>query len=130
MRISDWSSDVCSSDLLTAVENARDYCWAFTNSIRGGLTLYFPDGRYCLSGGIEFARSYFTVAVQSDQVWLESFRTTSGQAISCNGLTYDSTSGVYNFTFGGAYIRSEARRVGKEIVSTLRPRRSPTHKKK
>src|SRR3546814_3905477 len=84
MRISDWSSDVCSSDLLTAVENARDYCWAFTNSIRGGLTLYFPDGRYCLSGGIEFARSYFTVAVQSDQVWLESFRTTSGPAISCN----------------------------------------------
>src|SRR3546814_11138967 len=72
--------------------------------MRGGLTLYFPDGRYCLSGGIEFARSYFTVAVQSDQVWLESFRTTSGPAISCNGLTYDSTYGVYNFTFGGAYI--------------------------
>src|SRR3546814_14723126 len=101
MRISDWSSDVCSSDLLTAVENARDYCWAFTNSIRGGLTLYFPDGRYCLSGGIEFARSYFTVAVQSDQVWLESFRT-----------------------------RSEERRVGKECVSTCRSRWSPAHYKK
>src|SRR3546814_12497206 len=121
MRISDWSSDVCSSDLLadaagttvtganytygtddlTAVENARDYCWAFTNSIRGGLTLYFPDGRYCLSGGIEFARSYFTVAVQSDQVWLESFRTTSGPAISFNVLP-----------------RSDKRRVGKGCVST------------
>src|SRR3546814_19008480 len=61
------ANDTYGTDDLTAVENARDYCWAFTNSIRGGLTLYFRDGRYCLSGGIEFARSYFTVAVQSDQ---------------------------------------------------------------
>src|SRR3546814_6346016 len=40
----------------------------------------------------------------SDQVWFESFRTTSGPAVSLNGLTYDETYGVYNFTFGGAYI--------------------------
>src|SRR3546814_13274267 len=40
----------------------------------------------------------------SDQVWFESFRTTSGPAVSLNGLTYDSTYGVYTFTFGGAYI--------------------------
>lgn len=81
----------------TAITTARDLCWSANVD-----TLVFAGGRYCFNAALEFAHSYFSVEFLSDQVWLESFRTTSGPAVSLNGLTYDATYGVYNFSFGGA----------------------------
>lgn len=78
-----------------AILAAIDYCW--DNDID---TLVFTTGRYCYNGNLEFAHSYFSV-IALGQVWLESFRTTSGPAVSLNGLTYDATYGAYDFIFGG-----------------------------
>src|SRR3546814_20022410 len=101
MRISDWSSDVCSSDLKT-----RNSLIAFADPVissgfrfQAERTLF---GGLALLGitsplKVEHAQLRYTSAVGYD---LET-RTTIDQT------------------------RSEARRVGKECVSTCRSRRSP-----
>src|SRR3546814_19569460 len=101
MRISDWSSDVCSSDLLLegVGKSARQL-------LRRGAHVgvrYFSDffapklpaakkTRNAGNGATSFHQDYITFAV-------------------------DRT--------GGMTFRSEERRVGKECVSTCRSRRSP-----
>src|SRR3546814_13099252 len=96
MRISDWSSDVCSSDLL---------------GLTPGLTLADARARVPELGA-------FDDDPQADQNWLERLangcdRYTPMVAIDpSDGLLLDIT-------------RSEERRVGKECVSTCRSRWSP-----
>jgi hypothetical protein len=85
------------TDDTAAITAARDFCWN-----NGNKTLVFPDGRYCFTT-LEFARSFWIVSALGENVWLESFRSTSGPAVSLDGLSYDATYGVYRFTFGGAY---------------------------
>jgi hypothetical protein len=82
---------------LTAIKAARDWCW--TN---GKPTLNFPDGRYCYDGDLELAKANWTVNMLGGQVWFESFRKTSGNALSLNGTT-SNASGTYDFHFGGAH---------------------------
>src|SRR3546814_20228955 len=100
MRISDWSSDVCSSDLL----------WE-GHSVRGELPFLFdgrlPDMNLGTANGA--SRS---PALQSR---LEQVLASQDD---------------YGFVANGRFKRSEERRVGKECVSTCRSRWSPLHEKK
>src|SRR3546814_14416467 len=86
MRISDWSSDVCSSDL-HAEAKAK-----YQHIARCG-----PGAAFCVQGGEQ----------------AEPYRHDSGSDDRENAVTADP--------------RSEARRVGKECVSTCRSRRKPSH---
>src|SRR3546814_20209398 len=101
MRISDWSSDVCSSDL------------SFVGFSNGGMP---GMGAYAASkaGLIGFARS-----LASDH---------AAEGIRVNALlpggTITPSGGEGN---PAALERSEERRVGKECVSTCRSRGSPYH---
>src|SRR3546814_9795593 len=105
MRISDWSSDVCSSDLPKEWTESfvdvmgqlvQEFAWS-TNAPLTGFNLYRTDGG-----------------------WLLVIKTVSLQR------------GALVAFFGGADpgARSEERRVGKECVSTCRSRWSPYHSKK
>src|SRR3546814_17938198 len=100
MRISDWSSDVCSSDL--AVPTPGLEC--------GGLPahIHHPTG------------SAATGATLSEADGVNAWRTAPRPTASPDG------SGATP----GRTSRSEERRVGKECVSTCRSRWSPYHEKK
>src|SRR3546814_17220081 len=104
MRISDWSSDVCSSDLLA---RATCYHGAYPHFLNGATGATIPFGRKDDGGdlvetsllfqGLLCARQYFD-------------RDTPAEIAARNVIT-----------------RSEERRVGKECVSTCRSRGSPYH---
>src|SRR3546814_16597000 len=125
MRISDWSSDVCSSDLFDAQGG-----FYFTDT--GKHHRHHSDhGRLCHGNG-DGAR---TVAQPLDQP--------NGIALAPDGsrlyATETATARVWWWdierpgtlrggrTFLGAGGRAEGRRVGKECVSTGRSRLSPYH---
>src|SRR3546814_15013939 len=103
MRISDWSSDVCSSDL---VESNRGIVRRATNLWERGTN----HGYLCERGkwGQEQVQS-------AARLFYPTIRRVQGAG---RGLTHEST------------WRSEERRVGKECVSTCRPRWSPELTKK
>src|SRR3546814_14440566 len=95
MRISDWSSDVCSSDLLAAQEltdrraqNRATIGGARIRRRAGALELQFP----ALAGRVD-------------------------------GLAQTDRTAIAELA--GPVARSEARRVGKECVSPCRSRRAP-----
>src|SRR3546814_16372377 len=108
MRISDWSSDVCSSDL-------RDY-WGR----RGG----------CLINRMMWARKSHIPFIMPSRV--------IGHPLLCqNALGLSPTQNAafwhlapLNVESAELGIRSEERRVGKECVSTCRSRWSPYHSTK
>src|SRR3546814_19674193 len=117
MRISDWSSDVCSSDLLT---NQSD------GNLDWVLGLYYFD----VVGGYDPWQSvgggFFWGAEQSTRAWAgygqATLRLNSGTSV---------TGGLRWTTETLKMWRSEERRVGKECISTCRSRRSRfTYKKK
>src|SRR3546814_16303794 len=102
MRISDWSSDVCSSDLAPCRRARRDE----------------PDSahpRRCPHGGL-------AAALCSDR--LDHRRLPADRAANRGDLADPAR---FRLPDPG---RSEERRVGKECVSTCRSRWSPYHKKK
>src|SRR3546814_18754660 len=99
MRISDWSSDVCSSDLC-AVENLKLLRSGSNNAQLKGLDSILPNGLLEVLKG----RGLADTSVLDDPK--EALR------------------------LGSRFDRSEARRVGKECVSTCRSRWSPYHSKK
>src|SRR3546814_20271168 len=112
MRISDWSSDVCSSDLGTTayledeafIEKSKD---AARKSLRG--LFERADAQLAnndwIAGGRSIADPYLYVVTR----WAK------GQGVDLSGLDH---------------LRSEERRVGKEWVSTGRSWWSPDHSKK
>src|SRR3546814_5708167 len=97
MRISDWSSDVCSSDL---------------HIVHGGLE-HERDPPCCKDGAACSARGrgYFAGHIRSD-----------GVCRFGRSREYRCGAGYASFL-----ARSEERRVGKECVSTCRSRWSPYH---
>src|SRR3546814_15653434 len=110
MRISDWSSDVCSSDLYCAKVNA--------NNIMGGKTGFKPltliiDAVHKKPGTTDLTQKVWAkgqIFINDDinpNFYLECMRPDTERA---NGK-----------------IRSEERRVGKECGSTYRSRWSPYH---
>src|SRR3546814_11594781 len=116
MRISDWSSDVCSSDLLRLGS-------AWANRLPGGAMGRLQDKIAVVTGAgagigkasaIRFAEEGATVLVTSRS---ETNAAETAHAIAEAGGRAISL----------AVDRSEARRVGKECVSTCRSSGSPYH---
>src|SRR3546814_14020525 len=98
MRISDWSSDVCSSDLGTAT----------MNEVSDVPVPLLPGGRAAVKAVLDVSTGDVTFSY-SDSI---------------DG-TYQQMGAVK--TGAATSIRSEERRVGKECVSTCRSRWSPYH---
>src|SRR3546814_13519732 len=101
MRISDWSSDVCSSDLTLENPGAEDFWW-----LNNGVTI---------------------LAQEASQVG-KTIKITDPQII--NGLQTSTEILTFFGTIDSNDTRSEERSVGKECVSTCRSRWSPYHTKK
>src|SRR3546814_3951743 len=111
MRISDWSSDVCSSDLTDAVGGSIDNSDRDRLETEGTLRL-----GYDVSPDIEvFGRGALIQWNYKDDA------DRNGIDRSANGYRVDGGV-VANLT---GLLRSEERRVGKECVSTCRSRWSP-----
>src|SRR3546814_16211696 len=113
MRISDWSSDVCSSDLAPAPIHPNAF-------IRIGA----DDSVTIVSKHIEFGQGPYTglatlAADELDADWSQ-----------LPVVSAPPNPAVYATPELGTLLRSEERRVGKECVSTCRSRWSPNHKKK
>src|SRR3546814_18540515 len=106
MRISDWSSDVCSSDLLgTGDDKDR-----VMRKSEGGYTYFVPDVAYHVAK------------------WERGFH----HAINIQGTDHHGTiarvrAGLQGLHLGIPKDRSEERRVGKECVSPCGSRWSPSH---
>src|SRR3546814_17951090 len=101
MRISDWSSDVCSSDLLFA-----------------GVGIRLIDFK------LEFGRIWdgdYSRIILADEISPDGCRL--WDMITNEKLDKDR----FRRDLGGEVERSEERRVGKECVSTCRSRWSPDH---
>src|SRR3546814_14679907 len=99
MRISDWSSDVCSSDLLHAIKQVD---------------------LFCVRVKTEFANRRL---VGTDEGRRHEQRDTGGEQAGSPDKCSAAESGQHiQHTF---LTRSEERRVGKECVSTCRSRCSP-----
>src|SRR3546814_20461291 len=112
MRISDWSSDVCSSDLVVAVRR-EDAVVAG----RGAAAVGVDDG-IVVGEGRGVGRHGQGVA--GDGV----------VAVVAAVLASDGAPDLVAAGRGMAVARSEERRVGKACVSTCRSRLSPYHEKK
>src|SRR3546814_12195632 len=98
MRISDWSSDVCSSDLLSLSE-------ADAAKARNGVIGFVFQAYHLMPR---------TTAIENVQLAL----------LYANARDYRERSEAALESVG---LRSEERRVGKECVSTCRSRWSPYH---
>src|SRR3546814_12959017 len=105
MRISDWSSDVCSSDLLPAVHDRR----APYLRLECSLTRY-PN-------------LFVVGAAKAGTTHLHGLLSTHGDV--CMSSLKETH--FFAETYTGTDYRSEERRVGKECVSTCRSRWSPYH---
>src|SRR3546814_19071909 len=100
MRISDWSSDVCSSDLNLDIEQARINERISDVDYRQSKYDLLPDLNGSASHSISFGRSVNPITDVIDD-----------QRISAGG-----------FNLNAKLLRSEERRVGKEGVSTGKSR--------
>src|SRR3546814_18950832 len=109
MRISDWSSDVCSSDLDVGGDPARDRC--------------FPAHREQLGRGVEARKTLDlprTIEFHVDPATAAEFEHMAARA------GYDLAAQLHHLSLRTCAFaqarRSEERRVGKECVSTCRSR--------
>src|SRR3546814_8817956 len=147
MRISDWSSDVCSSDLLHAMAESLGSAFGFTafDVIMPCASLYHGT-----AWGLPFAApicgaKFVLPADRMDGASLHELIVNEGVTftggvptiwtgylnwLDQNGATPGS---LKRLTIGGSAVprvmaeRSEERRVGKECVSTCRSRWAPYH---
>src|SRR3546814_18829373 len=109
MRISDWSSDVCSSDLMRGVPPEG-----------AAMTLSVADARAVLAEHFPTARAQLAAQVESDRI--AALRRPA--ATSRFELGRDILERL-DGRDGPAAARSAERRVGKECVGTSRSRWSP-----
>src|SRR3546814_13643235 len=110
MRISDWSSDVCSSDLEKNTATSTTYGFDFD---REELTDDGSEPIFSETGGVNWNAtwtSYLTDALSMKLMYGENERN--------------------NSQYSPSDLRSEERRVGQECVSTCRSRWALYHNKK
>src|SRR3546814_2347814 len=126
MRISDWSSDVCSSDLVAEYEvdgvgqrvlnaGGRVSYQSNDEKLRVGATFIHDENGNAKTnlGGVDARyRPSIETEVRAE------LAVSDAKAVN-GGTTTDGTA--------KAWLRSEERRVGKECVSTCRSRWSPYH---
>src|SRR3546814_19108819 len=98
MRISDWSSDVCSSDLTSDLAYLEAWCLAATDQV---LPWPAPEGL-----ALKFVAHHLYDAAERAR---------------------DPNHGMPQAVEAALWARSEERRVGKECVSTCRSRWWPYH---
>src|SRR3546814_19485056 len=130
MRISDWSSDVCSSDLAHGVSYAP---WFGPCSVgRPPDSLRFQRGR-AADGGSERLGSPYVRSRDLRPLWSDRSRDADQQSPPSRIVSTDQARlpGSGDARMEGGHpkngCRSEERRVGKECVSTCRSRWSPYH---
>src|SRR3546814_11404168 len=108
MRISDWSSDVCSSDLLEVAASGR--------ALGAEVVVLERESRLLARVACEVLSTFFKAYHEQ------------------HGVVFELGVGVEGFAGEHGHVRgvkrSEERRVGKECVSTCRSRWSPFHSKK
>src|SRR3546814_20047628 len=103
MRISDWSSDVCSSDLIVVTDDGDHWMVEGKADDRAN----DPDVIQKKTAGFEWSR----------------FANDSGDATATWHYLFATETAIKQA--GGTWTRSEERRVGKECVSTCKSRWSP-----
>src|SRR3546814_4674105 len=127
MRISDWSSDVCSSDLRAAEAPARSLSPASDQYMIEGTIVRNLDKVTDVQASLRFDQtdSLALLGLGADGVGPALRRQSRTQnwegSTSLNGMLDD-----WRWALTGNY-RSEERRVGKECVSTFRSRWAPYH---
>src|SRR3546814_1423726 len=122
MRISDWSSDVCSSDLIDPdVSGGIFDCTGFGDADQSRLCRAIDSQiRHCMLTGVGCGIHDRSTALTQHYFQLILHAKPCAQEINAHR-----TRPVRKLQF-----RSEERRVGKECVSTCRSRWSPYHYKK
>src|SRR3546814_13343745 len=120
MLISDWSSDVCSSDLLARPLRGRHALVVSDDNVAPLYLQRTVDALRAARPDIHVASHAMPAGKQEKT--LPRFGDANG-ALAALGATRDG--GVY--ALGGGVVRSEERRVGKECVSTCSSRGSPYH---
>src|SRR3546814_13210238 len=119
MRISDWSSDVCSSDL--ACDDARELGRHIAGAVLMGVGGVFAMG--CTIGQGVSAASLLAVSAP-----VAMLSVAFGARLGLAYLLEGSVLGVFSFSHRKpAEYRSEERRVGNECVITCRSRWAPYH---
>src|SRR3546814_12121726 len=114
MRISDWSSDVCSSDLgISTPEGALDYFAEISMKVPEPLGSFVR-----LIGALEPSFDEFHRLV------VDAEHSRSARNAGFDFSTFSIASG-HLLSTAAVQARSEERRVGKECVSTCRSRWSP-----
>src|SRR3546814_5205888 len=121
MRISDWSSDVCSSDLIGAIEVPAGAYWGAQTQRSIENFPFGPDERMPI--GIVHA---LAIVKQAAARVNRGHGLDSGLADAIEAAAAQVIAGRHDDQFP-LVIRSEERRVGKECVSTCRSRWSPYH---
>src|SRR3546814_15123876 len=113
MRISDWSSDVCSSDLVKGYILPQFDGWMKN----GALT------------GYEMYMNRYPVGTPWDVLFIQHYRDMESFGRR-QRVTAETRAGLRANPEWSAWSRSGERRVGNECVSTCRSRWSPLHSKK
>src|SRR3546814_15106773 len=136
MRISDWSSDVCSSDLVHALHTAPTlladaFCATCLAAIAGPFCPQPASNvrqviRLALSASLRWARRAGGILLD----YCHAHTVVTGAFIRCATLAAPPISSNMSLMLIAITARSEERRVGKECVSTCRSWWSPYHKKK
>src|SRR3546814_15970688 len=119
MRISDWSSDVCSSDLRAAEPPARDRCSPPANPSAGVRSRYCQEQAHMKKSSREALDAYYAEA--------GSWAKDQGDALRASRRTARWVAGGAAFIAVREELRTEERRVGKECVSTCRTRWEAYH---
>src|SRR3546814_17324018 len=122
MRISDWSSDVCSSDLLATPGLDRHSAYVALSRHRDSAQLHY--------GCDDFADQSRLVRTLSRGRAKDMASDYMRDFADRRAIMLREPSTRKRELFTGLKLRSEERRVGKESVSKCRSRWSPYHKKK
>src|SRR3546814_11379383 len=131
MRISDWSSDVCSSDLMLEMmkkPQTMRHCVTPDQASRGPQELLKQSQGQCKFSKYDFRAGRVNAVMQCNSRERGSMTVTTEGSFTPS--SYATTSKMVMNSPMGTMNRSEERRVGKECVRTCRSRWSPYPYKK
>src|SRR3546814_12963165 len=127
MRISDWSSDVCSSDLSPGSENLGKWLPRRPRNTANGSISY--AWRFGLTTGVAIRWSGHSFDNAANSTRLDAYTLVdlrAEYALSPRFRLFGRVENIFDESYMTAF-RSEERRVGKACVSTCRSRGWPLH---